>query len=286
MIRFRIHPFHHADGWQPDQSRLMILGFFKRWRRERIRKHPFPETWRRIIEQNVPYYCHLTDDERQKLFGHVHVFLAEKRFEGCGGLEINDEICVTIAAQACVLLLHDPHDYYPGLESIVVYPSSFHVKTERTGTAGVVFEDQEEHEGEAWPWGTVVLAWDVILHDATDDPAGRNLVIHEFAHFLDQQDGGLDGTPDLRERSRYRSWARILGREYQTLLRDDELQRSTVIDRYGTKDPAEFFAVITECFFENPIQLQARHPELYAELKAFYRQDPAERRGKGGRGEG
>lgn len=254
-----------------------MFGIFRNLRRKRIRRQPFPADWQAILERNVPYYRTLPAEDRRELHYLIQVFIAEKNFEGCGGLEMTDEIRVTIAAQACILLLHIPHDYYPNLASVVVYPSSYLVRVQHVVPGGVVCDVDEPREGEAWKYGTVVLSWDGVLHSAADFSDGHNLVFHEFAHLLDQEDGDAGGVPDLRERRRYVSWARILGREYEALLEDIRERQPTIIDQYGAKGPAEFFAVVTECFFEKPVQLREQHPDLYQELKAFYRQDPAAR---------
>lgn len=201
--------------------------------------------------------------------------MSEKHFEGCGGLELTDEIKVTVAAQACVLVLHRDHDYYPGLVSILVYPSSYIVPVQRAQPGGAIAEYGEHRSGEAWQHGTIVLSWDAVKHSATECGDGHNVVLHEFAHRLDQEDGQADGAPTLSGRARYASWARVLGREYGELQRDTSSGRATLIREYGATNPAEFFAVVTEHFFEQPIQLRARHPDLYEELKSFYQQDPA-----------
>ncbi len=252
-----------------------MLRFLKNMRRKRICSHPFPEAWRKIIEANAPYYRCLSPEDRKELQGHVQILVHEKNFEGCGGLEMTDEIRVTIAAHAAILLLYLDHDYYSGLQSIVVYPSSFLVKTETPGPSGLVTERNEMHAGEAWHHGTIVLAWDEVQHSAADIHDGHNVVLHEFAHHLDQQDGHCDGAPLLSEPSRYISWARILGKEFDLLSNAAARQKPTLLDQYGATNPAEFFAVVTECFFENPILLREKHPELYEELKSFYHQDPA-----------
>jgi hypothetical protein len=252
-----------------------MFGILKRWRRKRILRRPVPEAWRGIVAKNVPYARRLPPENLRGLERLVQVFVAEKNFEGCGGLEMSDEIRVTIAAQACILLLHREHDYYAGLDSIVVYPRTYSVPVRDAGPGGVVSEHSQARLGEAWLHGTIVLSWDAVKRAAADVHDGDNVVLHEFAHELDQQDGNFDGAPVLSERSRYVSWARVLGAEFQELRDAAEKGRETVLGKYGAKDPAEFFAVITECFFEKPKQLQQKHPELYDELKGFYRQDPA-----------
>ena len=251
-----------------------MFSFFKRRRRNRLRAAPLPASWLEIIDKNVPLRKRLSEADRHELYGHVQVFLAEKFFEGCGGLVLNEEIKVTIAAQACLLLLHRETDYYPRLVTILVYPAAYLADAVEPIGAGMVLEGQEVRLGEAWKTGVVVLSWDDVRDGSLDLRDGRNLVLHEFAHQLDMEDGAADGTP-LLDRRQHRSWAEVLGDEYERLRRDCVLGRSTVLDKYGATDPAEFFAVATECFFETPERLKRRHPELYGQLKLFYRQDPA-----------
>ena len=228
-----------------------------------------------MLERNVPVYGRLSDADRNELKGHIQVFLAEKRFEGAGGLTITDEIRVAIAAHACVLLLHRTTDYYPGLYTVIVYPGAYVAGRTVREPMGIVTERTETRLGESSPRGAVVLSWNAVEAAASDVGDCRNVVLHEFAHQLDAEDGSVEGAPVLSDRSRYVVWARILGREYERLRRDAFHGRSTVLDRYGATSPAEFFAVATECFFTRPGLLKARHPELYAELKGYYRQDPA-----------
>ena len=256
---------------------------FKRRRRQRIRQRPFPAGWLEIIRRNVPYVRFLTPDEQSELQGHVQVFLAEKRFTGCGGLEMTDEIRVTIAAQACILLLHREGDYYPRMKSIFVYPHGYAAPNETVGPGGIVTAAPAGRLGEAWYRGPVVLSWDDARRGAADVHDGHNVVFHEFAHQLDSENGGHDGAPVLGRRSMYIAWARVLGREYAQLADDLEHHRRTVLDGYGASAPAEFFAVATEAFFEKPRALRRRHPELYEQLRAFYQQDPAGRAAGGKR---
>ncbi len=252
-----------------------MFGFFKRRRRERLLAARFSAAWLEIIERNVPIYACLPDADRKELQGLVQIFLAEKSFEGCGGLVLTDEMKVTIAAQACLLLLHRETDVYPRLITILVYPTAYVTKASEPLGGGVVLEGESIHLGESWSSGVVVLSWDDVRAGASDIHDGQNLVLHEFAHQLDREDGEINGTPLLDQRSQYLAWGRVLNAEYERLRRDSRLGRATVLDDYGATDPAEFFAVSTECFFEKPRVLQKRHPELYEELKTFYRQDPA-----------
>jgi Mlc titration factor MtfA (ptsG expression regulator) len=250
---------------------------FRKWRRQRLEKLPFPAAWLTVLRARVPYYRLLSPDEQSQLRRLIRVFLSEKKFEGCGGLEITDEIRVTIAAQACILLLNRKHDYYGGLHSVLVYPSSYVAPAKFIDDVGVVHEGDEGRLGEAWLRGAVILSWDEVRQDAVDFDDGYNVTLHEFAHQLDQQDGNFDGAPLLEKSSHYRSWARVLMKEYQALGRAAERGQETLIDQYGATAPAEFFAVVTEAFFEMPKALKEEHPELYEELKKFYHQDPLAR---------
>lgn len=244
-------------------------------RRNRLRSQPFPTSWLTILRQNVPYHERLTSAEQQELQGDIQVLVGEKNFEGCGGLEMNDEITVTIAAYACILLLHRQHDFYPRLQSILVYPDAYPAPAVRQGPGNTFIEGHEVRLGESWRTGAVVLSWNHVHHRPSDLSGGRNVVLHEFAHQLDQENGPVDGAPLLPKSSMYAAWARILGREYQKLSEDARADRPTVLDKYGATNPAEFFAVVTEHFFEQPGQLKQQHPQLYEELKLYYRQDPA-----------
>jgi Mlc titration factor MtfA (ptsG expression regulator) len=252
-----------------------MFAFFKERRRKAVLQQPFPPEWQKILAENVPYFERLPVDDQDKLRDLVQIFLDEKHFEGCGGLDIDDEIRVSIAAQACILLLHREADIYPDLESILVYPSTYIDKRPRTVDGGIVIEEPEARLGESWSRGVVVLAWDAVLHGASDVRDGKNVVFHEFAHQLDTEDGAADGAPVLERRAAYGPWARVLGAAYEGLVRDDEEGHRTVIDTYGATNPAEFFAVVTESFFERPRALRAKHPALYEQMRLFYQQDPA-----------
>lgn len=251
-----------------------MFDFLTRHKHAAIVAKPFPDAWREVLDRDVAYVAKLTADERRALEGLVQIFLAEKSFEGCGGLTLTDEIRVTVAAQACLLILHrDVVDVYPGLDSILVYPSAYRASSKKREGL-VVIESEDARLGESWTRGAVVLAWDHVLRSARH-LGGGNVVLHEFAHQLDAADGAVDGAPDLGSRARYASWARVLGEEFEDLSSRLHAGRGSDIDAYGATSPPEFFAVVTEMFFEKAQQLKKHHPELYAELAAFYRQDPA-----------
>lgn len=255
----------------------MIFDFFAKRRRDKLRAQPFSEEWRGVVRRNVPYVKLLSEEQQKELEGWIQIFVAEKSMEGCGGLDLTDEIRVTIAAQACLLLLGRDREPYPNIDVVLVYPKAFRAKT-TSSEGGVVVEGEQGRLGEASTRGVLVLSWDDVLKGARDPKDGHNVVIHEFAHALDHEDGSSDGAPVLSQRGAYAPWADVLGREYEQLLDDEARQRKTIVDKYGATNPAEFFAVVTETFFEKPVQLKNKHPELYAQLARYYKQDPAGRR--------
>jgi len=252
----------------------MVFGFQKR-RRKRLAATPLSAEQLAVLRRNVPYYELLPVEARYKLQGLIQIFLAEKRFEGCGGLEITDEIRITIAALACILVLGHDTDFYPKLRSIIVYPHAYVDNTPDPQPDGTVYEEPEDRLGESWEEGYVVLSWDDVLRGAADISDGENIVWHEFAHQLDSESGTTEGDPVLPERSMYETWARVFRREFEALIESVERGRPSFFDPYGVTSPADFFAVVTECFFERPRVLRVRHPELYELMKLYFRQDPA-----------
>lgn len=237
-------------------------------RRRNALAAPLPVEWITFIAANIPPYDRLPDTLQQQLHGYIREFLYDKHFEGCGGQILTDEIRVTIAAQACLLLLNRRVRCYPRLMSVVVYPSAYLAPGDDDG--------KEVRLGESWQHGTVVLAWDSVKRGALNFVDGQNLVIHEFAHQLDQEDGSSDGAPILSTHSNYVVWAQVLSDEYARLRLRVEKGKKTVLDSYGATHPAEFFAVASETFFEKPVQLRKKHPQLFAELQLFYNVDPSE----------
>ncbi|MHC4694396.1 MAG: M90 family metallopeptidase [Planctomycetota bacterium] len=259
----------------------LVLAFFigkralRNSKRKRLFAAAFPQQWKEIVSRNVPLYNRLPDSLKEQLHGLVNVFVGEANFEGCGGLEITDEIRVTIAAQASMLLLNRKALYFRKLRSILVYPHTYVAKTvSSNGT--IIIKGQSVRLGESWQNGPVVLSWDSVTGGTLNITDARNVVLHEFAHQLDQEDGAADGAPILEHRSRYTTWARVLSKEYEVLQKNKRERRRSVLNKYGATNPAEFFAVATETFFEKPKQMVKRHPELYDELKSYYKLDPVE----------
>lgn len=249
-----------------------------RLRRERIAGRPFPQPWRRILRRRVPLVARLPARQQLKLKALMQVFLAEKPVIGCRGLRVTDEIRVTIAALACLPLLGAARGIYPELRQVLVYPSAFVVDRPVTEAGGVLSEQRRVLAGESWSQGQVLLAWDEVLRGAATPGDGHNVVIHEFAHQLDQANGRANGAPALATAEAYRRWSTVMQNEFDALrwrlARVDETGPG-LIDPYAATDPAEFFAVVSELFFERPVELAAGHPALYGELSGYYRLDPA-----------
>jgi Mlc titration factor MtfA (ptsG expression regulator) len=241
-------------------------------RRREILAAPFPAAWMDHLRKNVAMFALLSDAERAKLCDDLRIFIAEKSWEGCGGLQLTDEMKVTIAAQACLLLLGVEHDYFSRVETILVYPAAFESAQGMVGPGGIVHEGVGM-TGQAWHRGPVILDWESVREDGRRHRDGRNVVLHEFAHQLDFLDGYADGTPPLHNRQ-HREWQEVMTAEWNRLVDDVDSGKASVLDEYGAQSAVEFFAVATECFFEKPVELRRRHPRLYDVLLAYYRQDP------------
>ncbi|HNX34695.1 MAG TPA: zinc-dependent peptidase [Kiritimatiellia bacterium] len=254
-----------------------MLHPFRDHRRHELVQQPFPEEWSQIIDRNVACCRCLHPDERKHLDDLIKVFIREKHFEGCNGMTVTDEIKVTIAAQACLLLLNLRHDYYEKLVSILIYPESFGFEQEEQGLSGIVSVTHLPVAGLSSSGGAVALSWPDALAGAQQPGDGSNVVFHEFAHQLDLLDDAMNGSPVLDNISLYRDWAQVLASEYERLQVDVAAGTPSLISAYGTTKPAEFFAVVTELFFERPVELQREHLALYEEFRQYYRQDPAAR---------
>jgi len=254
-----------------------MLGFFKDRQRKRLKARPFSNEWLKIIKHNGAFFVRLAANDQAELLDHIQILLAEKNFEGCAGQEITDEIRVTIAAQACLLLMHRKTDYFPRLLTVLVYPSTYSVQEQRPLTAEIWEEGKSFRAGEtARTMGSMVLAWDAVKWGAVDPSDGKNVVLHEFAHQLDYENLAADGTPALATREQQLAWREVMRTEFASLRAAEATGIPTLLDTYGATNAAEFFAVSTEAFFERPIMLRAQHPRLYAEFQEYFRQDPVE----------
>src|SRR2546423_8166933 len=252
-----------------------MLGFLKERRRKQIKARPFPNEWRKIIKNNVAFFARLESEDQAELLGRLQVLLSEKNFEGVE-MEITDEVRVTIAAQACLLLLHRRTDYFPRLFTILVYPSTYLADENRPITAEIWEEGKSSRLGEtAQQMGSMVLAWDAVKSGAADPSDGKNVVLHEFAHQLDFENFAADGTPALATREQQLAWREVMRTEFASFRAADQTGIPTLLDTYGATNAAEFFAVAIEAFFERPVRLRSQHPRLYAQLQQYFRQDPA-----------
>ncbi len=252
---------------------LMGLSLARRRNRKKLLTSPPPTSWMPLLKTTLPMIARMSEEHKHQLFGFMQIFLAEKEFEGCGGLDITEEIKVTIAAQACMLLLGREGTVYPKLKTILVYPHTY-----KSGQKGVFGGDNGDGErlGESWSSGVVVLSWNSVKGGARNFEDGQNVTFHEFAHQLDQESGATDGAPILEERSAYATWAHVFNHEYDALVDSTRRGKKDTMDRYGATNPAEFFAVATETFFEKPRQLKDKHPELFEELQYYYKVDPTD----------
>ncbi|MCX7553813.1 zinc-dependent peptidase [Marinicella sp. S1101] len=235
-------------------------------KRQKIYKLPTPGPWVDYIKNNVAIYHFLPQPLQQELLGHVNVFLAEKYFSGHAGLEVTDEMRVTIAAQACLLLLNRKTNYYPHLKTIMIYPAGFKNPNHH--------DKPGHHLGESWVRGPVILSWNDSIHGARNAKDGTNVVIHEFAHQLDQADGAGDGRPWF-DSAHIKTWGKVMSKEFKSLIIKAKLNKRSFLDHYGATNPAEFFAVSSEHFFEQPKTFKRKHPELYQILSGYYRLDPS-----------
>ncbi|MEA5476325.1 M90 family metallopeptidase [Pseudanabaena galeata UHCC 0370] len=252
---------------------ILCYPLFVKWQRDRLMAQQFPKTWLSIIESNLSIYRDLTSEQQKELLGYIQVFLKEKQFIGCLGLQITEETKVTIAAIACLLLFGDRKTYFPNLRSILVYPHAY-IVNELTMNSYVVEERRVARLGESWTRDQLVLSWEQVQQDIRNWKDGHNVILHEFAHQLDQEDGQAEGVPILARALDYEIWKQVMSAEYLQLCDRVENGNKTVLDSYGATNPAEFFAVATETFFEKSKQLNQKHPSLYELLQRYYRLDP------------
>lgn len=243
------------------------------WRRQRIARRPFPAAWRNIVRRRVPLARELPAAQQLRLKKHIQVLLAEVPFVGCAGLDVSDEVRVTVAAQAAFLLLGRGGSF-GNLREVLVYPGHFVVPRSEAGAGGVVHQGRDVLAGQSWQRGQVIVAWDAVREGAADPHDGANVVMHEFAHQLDQDTGAANGAPYVGRGAPQQAWAHVMNQEFDALHARLARAEPSLIEPYAAISPAEFFAVTTELFFERPDALAAERPALYEQLKQCYRLDP------------
>jgi hypothetical protein len=253
----------------------MLFTWLKNRRRRKILAEPFPAAWDDVLRHNVGHFAWLSDAERGKLRRDTQIFIAETSFEGCGGQPLTDEVRVTIAAEACILVLGMADFVFDNVQTVLIYPDRFVVPQEQPVADFLVDTGEAEDLGVAHYRGPVALGWKDALQNARQPGQRDNVVFHEFAHQLDSLNGAFDGTPTIEDAGLRQRWADIMGREYDRLCRAADRGTKSLLDPYGATDPAEFFAVVTECFFNLPWQLERRHGELYGLMRDYFLQDPA-----------
>lgn len=250
---------------------LLVLWHGRRVRgeRDRLRRQGLTDNERAVVEKRFPLWKKIPADIRRDAEGWMRVFMSEKALEPCGGLEeVTEEMKLAIAAPACLLIARRPMDYYERLRTILVYPDAYVVRDE--------WGMEDIRLGESWGTGSVVLAWSSVLAGDANPEDGLNVVLHEFAHQIDQEDGAADGVPEMEEPEDYGRWSSALMPAYEAFCERVAAGKKTVMDDYGAESPAEFFAVATETFFERAEAMKREEPELQAELVRFYGMDPAE----------
>ena len=239
----------------------------------------FDPAWVDLLQAGVWQYKHLDAGQRERVHAVVARFVGRKEWVGAGGQEITNEVRVTIAGAASLLTLglDEPYDF-PRLKSIIVYPRSYQTPT-ATGDFTFLGDDNpvtggETRLGEAWPRSPIVLSWRNAQRQARVPGRGRNLVLHEFAHHVDGLNGDTDGVPHFDSREQRKRWSKVADAEFRTLRQRTRRGQPTLLDAYGASDLTEFFAVVTECFFEQPHALRQEHSDLYALMKSVFHQDP------------
>ena len=256
----------------------MIFNWLKRRRRERILKREMPSRWLDDLQRNFDVFLRLPQHHRSKLIDTLRIIVAEQTFEGCDGLVITDEIKVTISAQAALLLLGTDDYFFETVSSILVFPDAIEREVTRFDSGHPVHGSIQVNAGEAYPTGQIALSWpDVLMGGQRAD--GHNVVIHEFAHHLDGLDGEMGGFIPFTNSDDAKRWEEVSQREFEALIQARDSRSPSVLDTlnyYGATNRAEFFAVASETFYENPTSLHQFHAELFDLLYRFYRVDPRE----------
>lgn len=253
------------------------MGWWKRLWNRRPAVEPMPDSEvERVLLRRAPFFLELPSGDRPALRSLIQSFLVEKEFWGSRGLDVTAEMKIVVAAYACLLVLKRPDlGLHPRTREVILYPRHFGEFIEAIGPDGRRYDIDRTRIGETWRGGPVLLSWSSVRGPFAQPHDGHNTVLHEFAHALDYLDGFADGVPPLSSRDQLARWKSVFGEEYQALVNAVRMGRRTFLDPYGAESPAEFFAVATEHFFEQPRRFRRNHRRLYALLESFYRQDPA-----------
>jgi MtfA peptidase len=252
---------------------VLLWGSIRARRRAARFAAPFPAEWRAFLEETLPLYQRMPRDLRHKLEPVVRAFLADVRFVGCQGLIVTDEMRLTVAVQACLLIVARDPGAYASLGSVLIYPDEFVVNETDQDEAGVIHEGESVLSGQSLDTSQIVISWRDVEESGAEGEV-YNVVLHEFAHYLDNAvDGTLTDTGSKRKA--FEAWHALLDREYEALVDAVERGEDPLIDPYGAESTVEFFAVATEAFFEAPIELKRLHAALYESLASFYGLDPA-----------
>ncbi|GAB2882434.1 zinc-dependent peptidase [Microbulbifer echini] len=257
----------------------LIPHFYRRWRLQYRRSQPLNPEQVQLLTETLPIYQYLNPAQQRELRGNIALFLHDKEFVGCEGLQVNEKMKVAIAAHACLLLLGRKNECYPNLYTLLLYPDTY-VAHEIRREGYIETSRHSAREGEAHYRGPVVLSWGDLEEDLQFPQRGHNVALHEFAHKVDEEDGYFDGRPLFEPSTEGANWAEVMSQEFHRLRQRAEHRqppgdKPSVLDLYGAQSPAEFFAVATESFYTIPIAMRTLHPELYRELSRFYRLDPA-----------
>ncbi|MBP3193141.1 zinc-dependent peptidase [Natronogracilivirga saccharolytica] len=252
------------------------MGWLQSWQRKKLDRKPFPDDWRRILVSRVPSYRQLDSAKKEKLRQLVRYFLSEKSFEGCAGLELTDDHLVVVAAMSCIPLLGGVSDLYPNLRAVLIYPGRYHAYYSESGVDGVVTEGVESRSGESWDQGVIVYSWDEILFDLRNPGDGSNIVYHECAHQLDYEWGAtMEGFSwQKRNKDGKESIGTVMKREYAAFLKQMDKGLPVHIDDYAATNIHEFFAVLTETWFEKPGVVRTHYPAINSVFREFYNLDP------------
>ena len=247
---------------------------YRKWREKRIlAKSPFSQAdWQRVASR-MPVLGGLSDDQQNRLHKLATLFLDDKHISGAHEFEITDQVKQSIALQACLPILELGLDWYGGWSSVIVYPGAFTNQSSRVDSFGVTHTGSSHRSGEAWLRGPVILSWTDV--ENAGDRDGHNVVIHEFVHKLDMLNGRANGFPPMQKGMNPATWSGLMSKAFE----DFQTNPKVGLDRYGATDPAEFFAVLAEVFFETPALLVDAYPQVYETMCQFFKQSPLDRDG-------